>query len=113
MMDELDPLMRGMPIVVRPDECWVWTRGRTAYGYGSIHGIGRNGGNGYAHRLSYETFVGPVPDGMCVLHRCDNPPCINPDHLWLGTRTDNMRDRDRKGRQRNQHTALRVGRATV
>lgn len=52
----------------------------------------------YAHRLMWEEVNGPIPHGMCVLHRCDNPPCIRPDHLFLGTKADNVRDMIAKGR---------------
>lgn len=53
----------------------------------------------YVHRVSYETFIGPIPNEMKVLHRCDNPPCINPEHLFLGTYQDNMNDMVKKDRQ--------------
>lgn len=53
-----------------------------------------------SHRVAYQTFVGPIPKGMWVLHKCDNPSCINPDHLFLGTRQDNVDDRERKGRNK-------------
>lgn len=86
----------------------------TSYGgYGLIGGSKKKGkrqGDFLAHRLSFELMVGPIPSGLCVLHRCDNPPCINPVHLFLGTRQDNVADcvskgRNRAGRGEQKHTA--------
>lgn len=76
--------------------CWEWQGFRSPRGYGKFT-VGRLG-TVTAHRLAFQLFCGPVPDGMFVLHRCDNPPCCNPTHLFLGTHADNMRDRDTKGR---------------
>lgn len=81
------------------DECWLWQRGKDKFGYGSWT---LNGKQVDAHRVAYELRNGPIPDGLCVLHRCDNPPCCNPAHLFLGTRGDNNRDRHQKGRNAKQ-----------
>lgn len=84
--------------------CWEW-KGRKERGYGrTIIGSRTDGTRKTiaAHRLSYETFVGPIPDGMEVCHKCDNPCCVNPDHLFVGTRQDNIDDRESKGRNRPQ-----------
>jgi hypothetical protein len=79
--------------------CWLWTKYLGATGYGRI----RNDGQRYgAHRYSWEIHRGEIPAGMCVLHKCDTRPCVNPDHLFLGTKTDNANDRTQKGRGRGQ-----------
>lgn len=75
--------------------CLEWTACKNKAGYGQI---GSNGNRLRAHRVAYEMFVGPIPEGLCVLHRCDNPSCVNHARLFLGTRTDNMADRKAKGR---------------
>lgn len=77
--------------------CWIWTGYCNADGYGKI---GRRGGPVSVHRASYELFVGEIPDGLQVLHRCDVPCCANPAHLFLGTQRDNIADMVSKGRQR-------------
>jgi len=77
--------------------CWEWQRTCNDDGYGQLRVAGRMV---YAHRLAFELGVGPVPSGMKVLHRCDNPACINPKHLFAGTQSDNMRDCFLKGRSR-------------
>lgn len=77
--------------------CWEWRAGKKSNGYGQFT---LNGKEDRAHRASYQLFVGPIPDSTQVLHRCDNPACVNPDHLFLGSVQDNMRDKVLKRRQR-------------
>lgn len=74
--------------------CIEWTA-RKVGGYGHFSSFGKKV---YAHRYAMQVFVQPIPDGMQVLHKCDNPCCVNVDHLFLGTHADNMRDRAQKGR---------------
>lgn len=85
--------------VRRSDGCWEWTAYLRPDGYGTIGAGGKYGGMIRAHVASWRLHFGPVPAGLCVLHRCDNRGCVRPDHLWLGTRADNMRDMDQKGRR--------------
>jgi HNH endonuclease len=84
-------------------ECRVFTGHLSEQGYGRI---GFRGRVDYAHRVAWTFTRGEIPEGMCVLHSCDNPACINPDHLWLGTQGDNMHDKAAKGRARNQYTKV-------
>ena len=96
--------------VVKHDGCWEWTAGtRQNGGYGVIATPGKSvarGGTGrqlVAHRLSWEIHNGPIPENLLVLHRCDNPPCTNPEHLYLGTQKDNVRDMDERVLDEPQH----------
>lgn len=82
--------------------CHIWTGNRNASQYGQF----KSNRLVKAHRFAWELANGPIPKGLNVLHRCDNPPCVNPAHLFLGTQADNIRDRDSKGRsnyQRGEH----------
>lgn len=78
------------------DGCWEWQGSRTQFGYGKIkvQGVERT-----THRFSWELANGPIPPGAYILHRCDNPPCVRPDHLFLGTQADNIHDMDDKDRR--------------
>ncbi len=81
-------------------KCWIWTGSPNSAGYGTIRMPGRGGKTVLAHRLAFEFNSGSIPNGLCVLHECDTPLCVNPSHLFLGTVLDNNKDRDRKGRCR-------------
>lgn len=82
--------------VTKADGCWLWTGSKDKDGYGTFRR--REGGLYRAHRVSYELHHGAIPDGMIVCHRCDNPACVRPDHLWIGTHKENAEDRNEKGR---------------
>jgi hypothetical protein len=92
----VDPEVRFFKKVNKTDNCWLWTGAKHSYkGYGSFS-------NGKkivkTHRFAYEHFIGEIPEGLCVLHICDTPSCVRPDHLFLGSNQDNVNDKLSKNR---------------
>lgn len=97
----LEYLMQRVYIDMKEDDpCWVFTGSKDKDGYGQCHSAkcAKDHGVTRAHQLSYVCFRGPIPEGMWVLHKCDNPSCTNPEHLFLGTAKDNNEDMHNKGR---------------
>src|SRR5690242_13637610 len=100
-------LQRFWSRVTKTDTCWLWTGFITKDGYGRFRG--NDGRKTLAHRYSWELHVGPIPDGrVLVLHTCDNPPCVNPSHLFLGDDAANCFDRDTKWRLDHKLTEFEI-----
>lgn len=102
------PVEKFWEKVKKTPGCWLWTGARTGRGYGALYF--QEGGKRWhktAHRLSWEYARGAIPNGLFICHHCDNPLCVNPAHLFVGTVQDNNRDRDNKGRCWNPQAEAR------
>lgn len=92
--------------------CWLWMKGGGGDGYGCFY---YNGERNWAHRVSWELYAGPIPEKVSVLHKCDTPSCVRPDHLFLGTRADNVADMVSKSRNQKgaRHWNARLSESDV
>lgn len=107
-MDVSWHLERSIPVT--ETGCWLWTGAGKGNGYGNVR---HNGSYTTAHRVAFEKAVGPVPDGMDVCHKCDVRLCINPAHLFLGSRAENMQDAKEKGRVAHGERLSRMRRGAL
>lgn len=101
-------LIRFWAKVRKTDGCWEWTAAKFHFGHGEFR---LNGKQVRASRVSYEMHTGPIPNGLNVNHHCDNPSCVRPEHLYVGTQGENMRDRDSRGHAVNilaRHNAAKT-----
>lgn len=106
MKSRIDKFWGNVDMSCGEDKCWNWKGCRFPTGYGRSTVFKKNE---YAHRTAFILSKGNIPDGLCVCHKCDNPSCCNPMHLWLGTDADNMHDRDAKGRNNKGRKIPRIG----
>lgn len=97
----ISPIIRFLSKVNKTKDCWMWRASTYVNGYGVIFD-GKKLVS--AHRFSFKHYNGKIPKGMCICHKCDNKLCVNPNHLFLGTQRDNMRDMYNKGRNRKIET---------
>ena len=105
----IPPEIRFWKKVIKTADCWLWNGAHGKRG----HGLFRSNMQEWmvaAHRYSWELHFGPIPDGLLVCHHCDNPPCVRPDHLFLGTIADNVHDAERKGRLKGTKARLEATR---
>jgi hypothetical protein len=100
-----DFIRRFWAKVRKSEQCWEWQGSRNPDGYGNVRAY-RERRTLKCHRVAYELSYGEAPSELHVLHHCDNPACVRPDHLFLGTHTDNMRDKERKGRSVSYEASL-------
>jgi hypothetical protein len=107
--NQVERFLSKVKIDFRKKRCWEWTGWVCNSGYGSLLFRRKNT---MAHRVSYTLFVGPIPDGLCVLHKCDNKTCVRPTHLWVGTHQENTQDMIKKGRKTDTSKYLNIHRPT-